>query len=106
MKRDKQPSLFRQIITIHYEQAKRRKALRQLAKTEWSMEFLTQVVVNAAKILKQDVVIELETKHGHKMKISSVKGSSSALETDDSIFNKLDDEAAVQQFILAHQPRR
>lgn len=106
MKRDKQPSLFRQMIAIHYEQAKRRKALRQLAKAEWSMEFLTQVVVNAAKALKQDIVIELETKHGHKMKISSIKGSSGALETDDSIFNKLDNEAAVQQFILEHQPRR
>lgn len=106
MKRDKQPSLFRQMIAIHYEQAKRRKALRQLAKAEWSMEFLTQVVINAAKALKQDVVIELETKHGHKMKISSIKGSSGALETDDSIFNKLDNEAAVQQFILEHQPRR
>lgn len=106
MKRDKQPSLFRQMIAIHYEQAKRRKALRQLAKAEWSMEFLTQVVVNAAKSLKQDIVIELETKHGHKMKISSIKGSSGALETDDSIFNKLDNEAAVQQFILEHQPRR
>lgn len=106
MKRDKQPSLFRQMIAIHYEQAKRRKALRQLAKSEWSMEFLTQVIVNAAKSLKQDIVIELETKHGHKMKISSIKGSSGALETDDSIFNKLDNEAAVQQFILEHQPRR
>lgn len=106
MRKDKQPSLFRQMIAIHYEQAKRRKALRQLAKAEWSMEFLTQVVVNAAKSLKQDIVIELETKQGHKMKISSIKGSSGALETDDSIFNKLDNEVAVQQFILEHQPRR
>lgn len=106
MNKNKQPSLFRQMITIHYEQAKRRKALRQLAKAEWSMEFLTQVVVNAAKSLKQDIVIELETKHGHKMKISSVKGSSGVLDASDDIFNKLDNEAAVQQFILEHQPRR
>lgn len=44
MKKNKQPSLFRQMISIHYEQAKRRKALRQLVKAEWSMEFLMQVL--------------------------------------------------------------
>lgn len=105
MSKMKEPGLIRQIIAIHYEQAKRRKALRYLAKAEWSLEFLTEVLVHSAKVLKQDIEIELETKHGHKMRLSSVKGANEKLMADNDIFNHLDDEAAIQNFIRAHNRR-
>lgn len=104
-KKNKEPSLFRQLITIHFEQAKRRKALRQLAKMEWSMEFLSAVVVHAAGVMNKDVEIVLETKGGHKMYISSAKSKGNVIQADDDIFNKLDDEAAVQKFIREHTRR-
>lgn len=105
MNRMKEPGLLRQIIAIHYEQAKRRRALRYLAKAEWSLEFLTEVVYHSAKVLGKDVTIELETKGGNKMKISSVKGRTDQLAADNDIFNHLDDEAAVQSFINRHGHR-
>lgn len=101
----KEPGLLRQIIAIHYEQAKRRKALRQLAKAEWSLDFLTEVIRHAADVMKKDIVIELETKSGHRMTLSSVKNRSNDLNADNDIFNHLDDKAAVQRFIAAHQPK-
>lgn len=101
----KEPGLLRQIIEIHYEQAKRRRALRQLAKTEWSLEFLTEVIRHSAEVMHKDIVIELETKAGHKMRLSSVKNRSNDLNADNDIFNHLDDEAAVQKFIQENSVR-
>ena len=105
MKKDREPSLLRQIITIHYEQALRRRAIRQLSKVDWSLEFLTEVIRHSAEVMKKDIVIELETKAGHKMTLSSVKNRSNDLNADDDIFNHLDDEAAVQRFIRENSVR-
>lgn len=102
----KEPSLLRKIIEIHWEQAKRRKALRQLAKTEWTWEFLESVITHAATMLKKDIEIEVTSPQGHKLKISSVKNRNTNLNADSDIFNHLDDEAAVQRFIADHAPRR
>ena len=101
-KKDKEPSLIRQIITIHYEQALRRKAVRQLSKVDWSLDFLCEVLRKSSEMMKKDIVIELETKGGHKMKLSSVKDISNKLNADNDIFNHLDDEAAVQRFIRTY----
>lgn len=101
----KEPGLLRQLIAIHFEQAKRRKALRQLAKAEWSMEFLSSVIVHAAEMLHKDIEIMIESKSGHKMYISSIKSRDNSIKADDDIFNRLDDEAAVQQFIRDHTRR-
>ena len=51
--KNKEPGLLRQIVAIHYEQAKRRKALRTLAKTEWIWEFLEAVVTHAADMQRR-----------------------------------------------------
>ena len=40
------------------------------------------------------------------MRLSSVKDRSMNLAADNDIFNRLDDEAAVQRFIADHAPRR
>ena len=100
--KNKEPGLLRQIIAIHYEQAKRRKALRTLAKTEWTWEFLESVVTHAADVQKKDIEITIECKNGNKIRISSVKSRNTSLKEDYDIFNHLDDNAAVDRFIREH----
>jgi leucyl aminopeptidase (aminopeptidase T) len=102
----KEPSLLRKIVEIHWEQAKRRRALRQLAKSEWTWEYLEAVITHAADMLRKGIEVEVTSPQGHKLKISSVKNRNSGLNTDNDIFNHLDDEAAVQRFIADHAPRR
>lgn len=100
--KNREPGLLRQIIAIHYEQAKRRKALRTLAKTEWTWEFLESVVTHAADAQKKDIEIVIERQNGDKIKISSVKNRNTSLKEDFDIFNHLDDQAAVDRFIREH----
>ena len=100
--KNKEPGLLRQIVAIHYEQAKRRKALRTLAKTEWTWEFLESVVTHAADVQKKDIEIVIECKNGNKISISSVKSRNTSLKEDYDIFNHLDDQAAVDRFIREH----
>lgn len=104
-KRKKTTSLLRQVIEIHYEQAKRRRAVRQLEKAEWSLDFLSLAVRKAALELKHDISIELVTAGGHRMILSSLKFAGEKYVADDDIFNKLDDTAAVEKFIAEHSVR-
>lgn len=103
--KNKEPGLLRQIIEIHYEQAKRRKALRALARTEWTWEFLESVVTHAADIQKKDIEITIECKNGNKISISSVKSRNTSLKEDFDIFNHLDDQAAIDRFIRENARR-
>jgi len=102
---EKEPGLLRQIIEIHYEQAKRRKALRILSKQVWSVEFFEYLIKKAAKTLHQNIQIELESPAGHKMRMTAVYGEESSLSADDDIFNHLDDAAAVNNFIRMNSTR-
>ena len=103
--KNKEPGLLRQIIAIHYEQAKRRKALRTLAKAEWTWEFLESIVTHAADMQKKDIEIAIERKNGDKIIISSVKSRNTNLKEDFDIFNHLDDQAAVDRFIRENARR-
>ena len=103
--KSKEPGLLRQIIAIHYEQAKRRKALRALAKAEWTWEFLESVVTHAADVQKKDIEIVIERKNGDRIIISSVKNRNTNLKEDFDIFNHLDDQAAVDRFIRENARR-
>lgn len=103
--KSKEPGLLRQIIAIHYEQAKRRRALRTLAKVEWTWEFLESVVTHAADVQKKDIEIVIERKNGDKIIISSVKNRNTNLKEDFDIFNHLDDQAAVDRFIRENARR-
>lgn len=103
--KNKEPGLLRQIIAIHYEQAKRRKALRELAKAEWTWEFLESIVTHAADMQKKDIEIAIERKNGDKIIISSVKNRNTNLKEDFDIFNHLDDQAAVDRFIRENARR-
>ena len=101
----KEPSLLRQLIAIHYEQAKRRKALRELEKASWSYDFLVDVVKKAANDINKGITIELEKSNGDKIRITSVSESTMQFAVDDDIFNQLDNQAAVNAFIMKHQRR-
>lgn len=101
----KEPGLLRQIIAIRHEQAKRRRALRILNRQEWSVEFMEYLVEHAARVLGKDIVIEVESPAGHKLRISSVADSRGDMMADDDIFNHLDDQAAVEAFIRDHRVR-
>lgn len=103
--KNKEPGILRKIVEIHYEQAKRRRAIRQLAKLEWSYEFLVAVIQKAARDLDKNIVVQIETPSGNKLSISSVKDANPNYVVDDDIFNKLDDQAAVESFIREHSPR-
>jgi hypothetical protein len=105
MKKNKEPGLFRKFISIKYEQAKRRKALRILNKQEWSIEFMEYLCEHAAKVLNKDIEIEIESPAGHKLRVKSVANHAVNLMADDDIFNRLDDEAAVAEFIREHSRR-
>jgi len=106
----KKPSLLRQIVEIHYEQAKRRKALRTLAKVDWSLELLSEVVRIAAKEFQRGIEIAIDTKDPNgrvnTIRISSIKDAMDQVNTDDDIFNHLDDNVAVDRFITEHSRRR
>lgn len=101
----KTPGLFRQIIEIRHEQALRRKALRILNKQVWSVEFMEYLVEHAAKVLNKDIEIEIESPAGHKLRVKSAANHATNLMADDDIFNKLDDDAAVAEFIREHSRR-
>lgn len=103
--KSKEPSLLRQIIAIHYEQSKRRKALRILAKQEWSIDFLTLLLRKAADMKKDNLEMEITSKGGHKFIIRSVNAQVDSYTDDNDIFNHLDDEAAIAAFIRDHAPR-
>ena len=105
MKKDKTSSLLRQIIAIWYEQAKRRKALRILNRQEWSVEFMEYLCEHAAKSMNKDIIITVTSPAGHKLEIKSVVEHATNLMADDDIFNKLDDDAAVAEFIREHSRR-
>lgn len=109
VKREKEPSLFRKLVEIHYEQAKRRKALRLLEKQSWSVDFLSMLLVKAGKSLGHDIQLEITDKNGVKCRLTysqAARADSNRQMSDETdIFNKLDDSAAIEDFIMRHSVR-
>lgn len=102
-KKEKEPSLIRKLINIHYEQAKRRRALRILAKQTWSIDFLSELLIRAAKLLDDNIQLSIMNKDGTKLTLTHSQAiKSDRLLDDTDIFNHLDDDAAVDDFISKH----
>lgn len=95
-KEEKEPTLLRQIIAVHYEQAMQRKAMRQLSKLNWSVDFLAAVVQRC----KDDVVLTVRSPNGATLSISKNDAANTII--DDDILMQLDDDAAVDRFIREH----
>lgn len=106
MKQDKEPSLLRQIIAIHYEQARRRKALRLLEKQHWSVDFLSTLLLKSAKMLGTSLELTIVSPDNVRMIITAKDLKTDDGRIDDSdIFNHLDDASAVNDFITKHSTR-
>lgn len=104
-KKEREPSLLRQVIAIYYEQAQRRKAIRLLEKQNWSMDFLAGVLTRAAK--NNDCLsLVIEDSAGRKITLTTKEARERFEEVDDSIFNHLDDELAIQRFVREHNTRK
>jgi|SRR5262245_51144346 len=96
----KEPGLLRQVIAVAYERAMTRRALRLLNKQEWSVEFLTVLLVRASRLKSEALQLTVHSAEGLVMKITSLDAlTSTPVYKDDSIFNHLDDEVKVRQFI-------
>lgn len=104
-KKKKEPGLLRQIVAIHYEQAKRRKALRILEKQDWSIDFLSMMLLKAYKMSGQPLQLEVVSKGGQRLLLSTARAETKLQDADTSIFNMLDNQAAVDQFIKEHSVR-
>jgi hypothetical protein len=104
-KQHKEPSLFRKLIAIYYEQAMRRKALRILVKQTWSLEFLSLMLAKAAKLSANNVIMQITNKDGVTLTITYDKAKANIEKIDDTIFNHLDDDIAVQDFIRKNSTR-
>ena len=106
MKENKEPSLFRQIIAIHYEQARRRKALRLLEKQHWSVDFLSTLLLKSAKMFGTSLQLPIISPDDVKLVITAKDLKTDDGRIDDTdIFNHLDDASAVNDFIAKHSTR-
>lgn len=103
----KEPSLFKKIINIHFEQVKRQKAIRQLQKQSWSFDFLALLLVKASQITGQNLSLMITDKDGVSFTLTYDKAqqADSVKQFDDSIFNHLDDDIAVTDFITKNSRR-
>lgn len=101
----KEPSLLRQIIAIHYEQARRAKALRLLQKQSWSVDFLSTLLLKSAKMLGSPLELTVCSPEGISFKITAKDMHDDGRVDDTDIFNHLDDQAAVNDFIYKHRTK-
>lgn len=106
-KREKEPSLLSKIIDIHFEQARRRKALRLLQKQSWSFDFLALLLVKASKLQGRGLSLVITDSSGvsYTLTYDKAKDSDAVKQIDDTIFNHLDDDLAVSDFIMKHSLR-
>lgn len=106
-KKVKEPSLFMKLINIYFEQAKRRKAIRQLQKQSWSFDFLALLLVKASQVSGQGLSLTIKDKAGVSYTLSYDKAcqADSVKQLDDTIFNHLDDDMAVADFIAKNSRR-
>lgn len=95
----KQPSFVRQVWDLHVERCKTRKALRLLSKQEWSVEFLTAMLLRAANLSHQPLEMTI-TNNNTSIRVNTHDNVGSTYR-DDSIFNHLDDNLRVEQFIAS-----
>ena len=106
MTKDKEPSLFRKIIDIQWEQARRRKALRLLQKQVWSVDFISTLLLKSAKMLGTPLELTVVSPNGSAMKITAKDLQQDDGRIDDTdVFNHLDDEAYINDFVFKHSKR-
>jgi len=77
------------------------KALRLLSKQEWSIEFLTALLVRAANITNQPLEIVIVGPNGTQYIVRTADQHIPTALRDDDIFNHLDDDAKIRAYMEA-----
>lgn len=90
--------MIKKIIEIYHERALVRKALRLLNKQMWSVEFLTALLAKAAKVNGKHLEMELVSRDGTRLVVRTTDALV-AQNDDDNIFNHLDDDVKIKQFM-------
>lgn len=99
----KEKSVLRKVIEILWEQAQRRKALRILSTQQWSLDFLSYLLVKASRLQQHSIELVITSPDGTTMRLSSNGVSlSPTLDTSDDIFNHLDEPEVVEAYIKRH----
>lgn len=96
-RREEKPGFIHEAWVLAVERAKTRKALRLLAKQEWSVDFLTAMLVRAANLAHRPLEMSI-VNHDTKIVLRTTDDLSTSFKSD-SIFDHLDDDLAVRQFI-------
>jgi Uri superfamily endonuclease len=89
---------FKEFWAVWVERNRVHRALRLLSKQEWSIEFLTALVIRAARISRQNMELEIVSPLGQRIIVRSSDLAPASLQ-DDNIFNHLDDEIKLAAFI-------
>jgi hypothetical protein len=93
---------FRYLVKEVYDLWKERqhihRALRLLNKQEWSIEFLTALLVRAANTTKQPLEMIITGPGGITLQINTIRPETSIYK-DDDIMNHLDDDLRIKQFM-------
>jgi hypothetical protein len=94
------PSFIKQAFTLAYERAQTRKALRLLAKQDWSVDFLTAMLIRASNQAGRPLEMSITGPSGSTIRMNTIDTTpSNQAYRDDSIFNHLDNELKIRQFI-------
>lgn len=91
--------MLREIIRIYYERALARKAMRILAKQEWSVEFLETLLVKAAKSCGQPLEMQLVAPNGARLLVRYSERDNKD-HVDDNVLDRLDDAAFIENYVL------
>ena len=97
----KEPSLLRKVIQVYWERAQERKAERTLARQVWSLDYLAKALDKAAAMGKSGLSLTIEDRDGRRLTIESKDFSA----PEAGILDRIDDDAAVQEFVRMHSVR-
>lgn len=81
------------------ERSRTHKALRLLNKQSWSVEFLTAMLYRAAKAYGTELEMTIMSKDGVSLMIRTTDNKPVDRLKDDDIFNNLDNDVKINQFI-------
>jgi hypothetical protein len=88
----------KQLWELWVERCKTRKALRELSKQTWSIEFLTTLLVAAAKRTHQQYSMTITSPQGANVTVTTLDMPGQTTQ-DVDIFDFIDDDVKVKQFM-------
>jgi hypothetical protein len=96
-------NFLKQLWDLIVERRRTRKALRLLAKQEWSVEFLEALLVRASRTAGKPLQMEVVSPQGVRLVVTTLEEKRGGTLKSENIFDRLDDAVAVNQFIAQVQ---